>query len=179
LTDIRKMVTDTITSVRQFSRDLRPLTLEDLGLVPALQFLINDLDQSAAISARLEIEGDAVGLSPDLETAVYRIIQEALNNIRKHAAATEVLVTIRFLSRQTILEVKDNGVGFPVPQTTSDLARNGSFGLLGMEERASLFGGDISLYSAINQGTIIRVILPHKQLPRRLEVRSETEETRA
>jgi signal transduction histidine kinase len=80
------------------------------------------------------------------------------------------------LSRQIILEVRDNGVGFVVPKTTSDLARNGSFGLLGLEERASLFGGDISLYSAINQGTIIRVILPHKQLPRRFDLRSEEDE---
>lgn len=167
LTELRNMVTDTIASVRQFSRDLRPLALEDLGLVPALQFLMNRLAQDEGISAELETEGQAEGLSPDLETAIYRLVQESLSNIRKHAQATVVTVTVRFLPRQTILEIRDNGVGFKVPESTTDLARNGSFGLLGMEERANLFGGDISLESAINQGSIIRVILPHKQLPRR------------
>jgi signal transduction histidine kinase len=167
LTELRNMVTETIASVRQFSRDLRPLALEDLGLIPALQFLVNRLTQEEGMSAELQIEGEAAGLSPDLETTVYRLIQEALSNIRKHAQASEVLVTVRFLPRQTILEIQDNGVGFAVPQSTTDLARTGSFGLLGMEERAHLFGGDISIQSAINQGSIIRVILPHTQLPRR------------
>ena len=167
LTELRNMVTETIASVRQFSRDLRPLALEDLGLIPALQFLVNRLAQEEGISAELQIEGEAAGLSPDLETAVYRLVQEALSNIRKHAQASEILVTVRFLQRQTILEIQDNGIGFAVPESTTDLARNGSFGLLGMEERAHLFGGDISIQSAINQGSIIRVILPHTQLPRR------------
>ena len=167
LTELRNMVTETIASVRQFSRDLRPLALEDLGLIPALHFLTNRLTQDEAIETELEIEGEAIGLSPDLETAIYRLVQESLNNIRKHAQASQVRVIVRFLARQTILEVHDNGTGFDVPQAKTDLARRGSFGLLGMEERAHLFGGDISIQSAYNQGTILRVILPHEQLPRR------------
>ena len=167
LNELRTMVTDAIASIRQFSRDLRPLALEDLGLIPALNVLISRLAQEEGISTDLVIEGEAVGLSPDLETAIYRLLQEALNNIRKHAQAGQVLVTIRFLPRQTIVEVQDDGLGFSVPATTTDLARNGSFGLLGMEERAHLFGGDISIQSAIGQGSIIRVILPHTQMPRR------------
>ncbi len=173
LSEVRNMVTETITSVRQFSRDLRPLALEDLGLVPALQLLVNRLAQNKGMETQLEIEGEAVGLSPDLETTVYRLIQEALSNIRKHAQATQVLVTVRFLPRQTILEVQDNGRGFEVPKSTSDLAQKGSFGLLGMEERANLFGGDIFIQSAIDQGSIIRVVLPHKQLPRRREIKAD------
>ena len=172
LAELRNMVTETIASVRQFSRDLRPLALEDLGLAPALQLLVNRLGQNTGIAARLEIEGEAVGLSPDLETTIYRIVQEAISNIRKHAQATQVLVTVRFLPRQTILEVQDNGQGFEVPKSASDLAQKGSFGLLGMEERANLFGGDIAIQSAVGQGSIIRVILPHKQLPRRREPKS-------
>jgi len=173
LTEIKAMVTEAIANIRQFSRDLRPLTLEDLGLIPALRHLAMRLNQEEGVSAELRIEGDAIDLSQDLEVAIFRLVQEALNNIRKHARATQVDITVRFLSRQTILEVRDNGIGFEVPQNTTDLATKGSFGLLGLEERAALFGGDISIQSAIGQGTIIRVILPHKQLPRRRENRAE------
>ncbi|MEM7034250.1 MAG: cache domain-containing protein [Chloroflexota bacterium] len=168
LSELRSMVTQTIASVRQFSRDLRPLALEDLGLIPALQFLTNRLTQDADIQIKLEIEGEAIGLNPDLETTIYRLVQESLSNIRKHAQATQVRIIVRFLARQTVLEVHDNGIGFDVPQSTTDLAHTGSFGLLGMEERANLFGGDLFLQSARNQGSIIRVVLPHKQLPRRI-----------
>ncbi len=167
LTEVRTMVTDAIAGIRQFSRDLRPLALEDLGLVPALQYLVGRLEQDEPLSAQLHIEGEPVGLTPDMEVAIFRITQEILNNIRKHARASHVWVTIRFLPRQTLLEIRDDGEGFSVPENTADLARRGSFGLLGLQERANLFGGDISIQSAPAQGTIVRVILPHKQLPRR------------
>lgn len=172
LTEVRGMLTDTVAGIRQFSRDLRPLALEDLGLIPALQYLCGRLEQTDSVSTHFKLEGDAVGLAPDLEVALFRITQEILSNIRKHAQATQVWVTVRFLPRQTLLEVRDNGVGFTVPENTTDLARKGSFGLLGLQERANLFGGDISIQSAPGQGTIVRVILPHKQLPRRGDVPS-------
>jgi len=136
-------------------------------LVPALQYLVGRLEYDETITTHLSIEGDAVGLAQDLEVAIFRTIQEALSNIRKHAHATEVWVTVRFLPKQSLLEVRDNGVGFEVPENTTDLVRGGSFGLMGLEERANLFGGDISFQSAPDQGTIVRVILPHSQLPRR------------
>ncbi len=167
LTELRIMVKEAIAGIRQFSRDLRPMALEDLGLIPALQYLVGRLEQQDGITAHLSIEGDAVGLPQDLEVAIFRITQETLSNIRKHARATAIYVTIKFLPRQTLLEVRDNGVGFDVPENTTDLARKGSFGLLGLQERANLFGGDISIQSARGQGTIVRVILPHKQIPRR------------
>jgi len=169
LTEVRSMVTETIAGIRQFSRDLRPLALEDLGLLPALQHLVGRLEQAESVAATLKVEGEPVGLTPDMEVAIFRITQEVLNNIRKHAQASHVWVTVRFLPRQTLLEIRDDGIGFAVPENTTDLARKGSFGLLGLQERANLFGGDISIQSALGQGTIVRVILPHKQLPRRSE----------
>ncbi|OQY48290.1 MAG: hypothetical protein B6242_02725 [Anaerolineaceae bacterium 4572_78] len=162
LTEVRGMVTESVNELRRFSRDLRPLVLEDLGLVPALFYLIGRLQQKADISADLEVEGEAIGLHQNLEIAIFRIVQEALNNILKHAQASQVIVTARFLPRQTILEIRDNGKGFVVPQDASELAHSGSFGLMGLEERAQLFGGDISIQSARDEGTIVRVILPHK-----------------
>ncbi len=167
LTDLRGLVTETIDGIRQYSRDLRPLTLEDLGLVPALHYLLNRLKQDTDAEVDLHTEGEAMGLSQDLEVTIFRLVQESLNNIRKHAEASHVWVVVRFLARQTILEIRDNGVGFVVPDNTTDLARNGSFGLLGLEERAHLFGGDLSIQSALKQGTIVKVILPHQQMPRR------------
>lgn len=167
LTELRTMLTDAVAGIRQFSRDLRPLALEDLGLIPALQYLCSRLEQIDSITVTLKIEGEATGLNPDLEVAIFRITQEILNNIRKHAEASRVRVVVRFLPRQTLLEVEDDGKGFNVPENTTDLARKGSFGLLGLQERANLFGGDFSIQSAPEQGTIVRVILPHKQLPRR------------
>lgn len=167
LTDLRGMVTETIDGIRQYSRDLRPLTLEDLGLIPALHYLLNRLNQDTGAEVDLHTEGEVMGLSQDLEVTIFRLVQESLNNIRKHAEASHVWVVVRFLPRQTILEIRDNGVGFVVPDNTTDLARNGSFGLLGLEERAHLFGGDLSIQSALQQGTIVKVILPHQQMPRR------------
>lgn len=174
LTDLRTMVTETIDGIRQFTRDLRPLTLEDLGLIPALHYLLSRLEQDEGIAVDLQIEGEAVGLSQDLEVSIYRIVQEALSNIRKHAQAAQVWVTVRFLPRQTIVEIRDNGIGFDVPKDTTDLARRGSFGLMGLEERAHLFGGDLILQSAPGQGAAVKVILPHAQLPRRRQAFAET-----
>ncbi|MFQ5610659.1 MAG: cache domain-containing protein [Anaerolineae bacterium] len=162
LTDLRKMVTGTINNVRQFSRDLRPMALEDLGLIPALQHLIGRLERQRNLDVVFEVEGENEGLASDLEVALYRIIQEALNNVRKHAQASEVRIRLRFLPRQIVLEIKDNGVGFNVPQSTTDLARSGSFGLMGLQERAQLFGGDLIIRSAPGRGTTLRVVLRRK-----------------
>jgi signal transduction histidine kinase len=162
LTEVRSMVTSAIASVRQFSRDLRPLALEDLGLAAAMQYLVNQLAQSEGIEVNLEIEGEVVGLASDLEIAIYRILQEALNNVKKHAQATEVNVEIRFTKRQIRLIVHDNGQGFEVPESVTDLASNGSFGVMGLHERAQLFGGEVAVRSQPQQGTLIEMIIPRQ-----------------
>jgi signal transduction histidine kinase len=162
LNEVRTMVTGTIDNLRQFSRDLRPLVLEDLGLVPALQYLVGRLERETGIEVFFEVQGAAEDLFADLEVTIYRIVQEALNNVRKHAQAHHASVSVRFLPRQIVLEVADNGIGFDVPGATTDLARSGSFGLMGLQERAQLFGGDLSLQSAPNQGTTVRVVLQRK-----------------
>lgn len=164
LRDLRKMVTRTIDSVRQFSRDLRPTALEDLGLVPALQYLVNNLSQKGGINATLEVEGSPDGLPPDLEVTLYRILQECLMNVHKHAQATSVAVRAEFLPQLAVLTVTDNGNGFSVPVEMADLAREGHYGLLGLRERAQLFGGQIIITSQPGEGTQVQAILP-RHLP--------------
>ena len=164
LGEVRAMVTGAIASVRQFSRDLRPLTLEDLGLTAAMQYLVNQLAQSEGIEVNLEVEGKIEDLPTDVEVAIYRILQEALNNIKKHAHASWVNVVAQFTPQQIELTVRDNGRGFEVPETLTDFASNGSFGMMGLQERARLFGGNVFVQSAPKQGTIVQLVIP-RQLP--------------
>jgi len=163
LRELRKMVTSTIDSVRQFSRDLRPTTLEDLGLVAALQFLVSDLSQKDHIEVTLNIDGAAEDVSPEMEVAIYRIVQEALTNIRKHAKASHVLIQAQFQPEQILITVQDNGVGFEVPEEMAELASRGSFGLMGLRERAQLFDGQVSISSKPGEGTRVQVILPRSR----------------
>ncbi len=160
LRELRKMVTHTIGSVRQFSRDLRPTVLEDLGLVPALQYLVNELTQEDTIEVSLHAEGTAEGLPPDMEVTIYRIVQEALTNVRKHAQASHVQVHAQFLPRQVIITIQDNGIGFTLPDETAELVNIGSLGLMGLKERAQLFGGEMFITSQVGQGTTVQVVLP-------------------
>jgi signal transduction histidine kinase len=165
LSDLRKMITRTINSVRQFSRDLRPTTLEDLGLVAALQHLVNTLSHQDNMEVSLSIEGTAEGLLPEMEIAVYRIVQEALTNIRKHARASHVQLQAQFLPQLVIVTVRDNGVGFEVPQEMAELANQGSFGLMGLKERAQLFGGQATITSQPEEGTEVQAVLPRHWHP--------------
>jgi signal transduction histidine kinase len=160
LRDLRKMVTHTIDSVRKFSRDLRPTVLEDLGMVPALQHLVNEVAQQDTIEIALDVEGAPEQLPAGMEVTIYRIVQEALTNVRKHSQASQARVQAQFLPERVIITVQDNGVGFAVPQETSDLVNRGSLGLMGLRERAQLFGGQMELTSQIGQGTRVRVVLP-------------------
>jgi signal transduction histidine kinase len=162
LSELRTMVTGAIASVRQFSRDLRPLTLEDLGLIAAMQYQLNQLAQTDGIEVNFTVDGEAEDLPAEMEVAIYRILQEALNNVRKHAHATRVDVSARFTPREVKMTVFDNGKGFEVPESLTDFASNGSFGMMGLQERAMLFEGDIFVQSAPGQGTTVQLTMPRQ-----------------
>ncbi len=161
LAGVQELARDTLAEVRRMSRDLRPFVLEDLGLAAALDVLVRDLGAAMpGAHVGCEIVGHATRLSPELELTVYRIAQEALNNVRRHAAdATRVNVALFYEDWGVQLMVEDNGRGF-VTQDTASLVRDGHLGLAGMAERAKLFGGQMEVTSAPGEGTTVGLRLP-------------------
>lgn len=157
LVELESLAEQTIENLRRFTRALRPIYLEDLGLVTALEMLAREIAQNHALHVDFHKIGPERRLAPEVELSLYRIAQEALNNVVKHAQATHASLTLTFMPQFVELTVSDNGVGFTVPQSPTDLAPAGHFGLLGMHERASLIGGRLEIESAPGNGTRLRV----------------------
>ena len=162
LNELQAMVADALRGVREIGRDLRPLALEDLGLVPALRALVRAarVGDGAIPDAKLRVTGQPAHLSSEQELALYRITQEALMNIRKHARATGVRVDLTFDAETVRLEVNDDGEGFEMPASLTELAQRDSFGLIGIQERVWAVGGMLSIQSAPGRGTQLRVTMP-------------------
>lgn len=162
LAEIQDMVTRTLIGLRQINRDLRPLILEDIGLIPALQTLVQAARRGdgAIPHAKFKTTGQQFPMSPEHELALYRITQEALANIRRHAHATGVTVELSFGSDRVKLEVADDGKGFEEPSSLTDFARHDHFGLLGIQERVWAVGGSLSIQSSPGQGTRLHVTIP-------------------
>jgi signal transduction histidine kinase len=161
LDELQGLLEATLGDVRRISNALRPSILEDLGLPAALQALCNDLErQMPSIHCRCAVTGQERRLAPDLELAVFRVVQEALSNIRKHARqATGVEVELVFQEAGIEALVRNDGPAFPSPDVR-DLVRGGHLGLAGMYERARLFHGELSLASDPSTGTTVRLRLP-------------------
>lgn len=155
LRELRSMVEGAIEEVRRFSRALRPLYLEELGLVPALEMLAREA------GATFHVTGDHRHLPAEKELALYRVAQAALNNALRHAHARSVAVELAFAEEGVTLRVRDDGVGFVIPEHFTDLARAGHFGLMGMHERMQLVGGRLSVISAPGRGTTVEAWLPY------------------
>jgi signal transduction histidine kinase len=165
LRELRPLVTGTINALRRQIQALRPLYLEDLGFVPAIEMLVHESTKQSLLTARFTVTEDVpVHVTPALQISVYRIVQEALQNVIKHAAAGEVHVDLHIAANDLTLCVTDNGRGFVVPSHPYYLGQRGHFGLLGMKERAQLHGGTFEIKSQLNQGTAIRVELPLYEL---------------
>jgi len=158
--DLKALTDQTLASVRRFSRDLRPSILDDLGLVPALEWLVSENAKRYKITTRLKIQGEERRLQPEVELALFRIAQEALNNTAKHSQATGAAVELTFGDTWCRLTVSDNGIGFQTPPNISELADRGRMGVMGMYERANLLGGNLYVRTAPGQGTRITVTVP-------------------
>jgi PAS domain S-box-containing protein len=150
------LIESTITTVRRISSDLRPRFLDDLGLIAAVEWQLQQFQSRTGIDCNCETALEKWDLDPDRATAVFRIFQEILTNVLRHAQATQVRVEILKESDAVVLEVRDNGRGI----TESEKANRRSLGLLGMRERALLFGGQVVITGAAGKGTRVSVRVP-------------------
>lgn len=160
LEQIRDLGTKIGATLRDYARSLRPDILDHLGLNPALQSMAESLSREQGIKASVEVSGTEWGLSPEAKLVLFRIAQEALSNVKKHAAATSVLVRLRYDADKVTMTVVDDGKGFEPPPRLGDLVSTGKLGLTGMEERARLVGGTVHVRSEVGVGTTVTAELP-------------------
>jgi two-component system, NarL family, sensor histidine kinase DegS len=161
LATIRASVESIADELRGFSRNLRPSILDDLGLVPAVRWLIDDLQQRTGVHARFVVNGDPFALVKSDELALFRIVQESLRNAERHSSASHIVVTLSYASDEVSLTVEDNGVGISSSAELPDPIHTNSLGILGMQERAKLIGGTFDISSAEVNGTRVHISLPH------------------
>ncbi len=154
LARLQSTVVQAVENLRRLIRDLRPLYLEEVGLISALEMLAREA------GAQFQVQGTPRRLPPDVELALFRIAQEALNNARRHAQASKITLTLTFTSSHIRLDVWDNGVGFQVPRELTALVQAGHLGLMNMVERAQSVGAHLHIHSAPGRGTRITVELP-------------------
>ena len=149
------MLDDTLTATRRIAADLRPLLLDDLGLVPALEWLVQSFTQRTGVPCALEVADD-LELEEPYATAFFRIVQESLVNVSKHAKATHAQVRIELSTAAVTLDVRDNGLGFLPTAPRKPL----SLGLMGLRERVRLLQGSIAIHSKPGEGCHVEVRVP-------------------
>jgi signal transduction histidine kinase len=157
---LRSLANLALQDVRQLSRLLRPHMLDDLGLLPTLRWLFRSFEQSSGIHVEFQHDGMDRRFDPDLETLVFRIIQEAVTNSAKHARTGSIEVRALATASRVFLTVQDLGVGFDAEAILDPASRNGGFGIRGIRDRVALFGGRFSLHSEPGAGTLIEVEVP-------------------
>ncbi|MNB82544.1 Signal transduction histidine-protein kinase/phosphatase DegS [compost metagenome] len=157
--DLKGQVRYSLEEMRKVIFNLRPMALDDLGLIPTLRKYVHDFEEKTKIRTTFETRGKEHRLSSAMEAAVYRLVQEGLTNAAKHAYPSYVLVEITYQAQLIKIVVKDNGLGFNVKKVSEQGSRE-SFGLVGMRERVELLEGRMEIESAENQGTSIVIHIP-------------------
>ena len=157
LDDFKSGVRQSLEDTRRLIFDLRPMTLDDLGLVATLRKFVEEFGERTGIGARFHLIGEDRRLPGNYEGVLFRIIQEALTNVRKHARAATVEVILTVQARRVVGVVKDDGEGFDVPATEARQGRTRHLGLISMRERADLEKGTFEVRSQLGRGTEVRV----------------------
>ncbi|MFC4812018.1 sensor histidine kinase [Paenibacillus sp. GCM10023250] len=160
LIDLKSQVRSGIEEIRKIIFNLRPMALDDLGLVPTLRKYIQDYEEKNKIRTRFETFGKELRLPSAMEAAIYRMVQEAFSNAFKHANPTYVTLEMTYQAQMVKIVVKDNGVGFHPGRIESKAKNSAHFGLIGMRERVELLEGRMEIESAINEGTKITIHIP-------------------
>lgn len=159
LRDLKGMVRDTLHEVRRIIYDLRPMALDDLGIVPTLKKYLNSVqDYNEGTYIEFSSRGEDRRMPMNYETAIFRLVQEGVNNAIKHGSAKEIRVNFEWLKENVNISIKDNGTGFDMA-----LTKQNSFGIVGMKERIDLLDGTMDIQSEIGQGTRIMFIIPIKK----------------
>jgi two-component system, NarL family, sensor histidine kinase DegS len=153
--NIRDTILRIIEDMRRLSLDLRPIILDNLGLLSALRWLISRFSEESHIHSQFITIGEDRKLSTDIEVFLFRFVQEALSNARRHSQATNVSIKMEFCPKNIKIIVQDNGIGFNLPQNFSNFASAGKLGLLGMHERANLLNGIFFIDSTPGRGTTV------------------------
>ncbi|OGN96371.1 MAG: hypothetical protein A2Y89_00055 [Chloroflexi bacterium RBG_13_51_18] len=157
---VRGQAVRALESLRATAQGLRPRILDDLGLVAALEWIAEGLERDQQIQASVETKNMDIQLSPETQILLFRIAQEALNNIRKHAKATEVTILLEGQDDNIKMTITDNGQGFKTPDRIEGMVSAGRLGLMGMQERARLLNGTLQIKSAPGKGTVLTVNIP-------------------
>ncbi|MCL4458390.1 MAG: sensor histidine kinase [Chloroflexi bacterium] len=160
LQELKGLATEALQGVRRLSADLRPAILDDLGLIPALDWLTSEIKKREGLTVYLEADHLEQRLAPEVELCLYRVVQESLNNVKEHGRATEAIVRLYTESGSLKLVIQDDGQGFVVPKSRSALLRRGHLGLIGMRERVEQMGGSFSIRSKPGEGTVVTAIIP-------------------
>ncbi|MFA5183759.1 MAG: histidine kinase, partial [Syntrophales bacterium] len=156
----RNQLKDMVEEVRRISRDLSPALLENLGLTAALKRLLVEFGKYQEVAVQVDIDDIQNLFSPQTEINLFRIFQESLNNIAKHARATQVSVTIKRHDGRVDLLIKDNGIGFDLEQIKSEEIADKGMGLAAMEERLRMLGTRLNILSQKDNGTEISFSIP-------------------
>jgi len=155
LSELQTLVQQAMTNLRRMIRGLRPIYLEDLGVVASLEMLVQEMGQTANIPIAYKVRGQERGMDAQKAMSVYRIVQESLNNVIRHAEAKHAWVELDFTDSEVFVQIRDDGKGFVVPANPAEFPEKGHFGLLGLQERAEIINAELKILSTPGQGTII------------------------
>jgi len=160
LEETRQQIDRILDGVRRFSQDLRPSVLDDLGLLPALEWLSSDITEHFGIRTAIGVIGSVHRFNPDTELVLFRIVQEALRNVWKHSEASRAWISVEFNEDKATFIIQDNGKGFELPKNIGDFTTVSKLGLVGMQERAQLIGGKLAIQSEPGKGTTVTIEIP-------------------
>lgn len=161
LQKLESLTADSLKELQRLMTDLRPSHLDDLGLSAALRWYAGRTSELSAINVRVDIHGEEHDLDEALKITIFRIIQESLNNIIKHAQASNVNIHVQYDEKNVHINVWDNGLGFDLDEAKKRRTSRPSLGLAGMEERAALLGGTVSIQSRPGYGTEVESVIPY------------------
>jgi len=156
---LRNSMIEVADDLRRLSLDLRPSVLDEMGLIPALRWLVDRMNGESGVATRLMVTGEVRELSAENEVNIFRLVQEALNNIRQHSKSATAEVKLEFNWNCIKIHIQDQGVGFEVPHSLSKYSQQGKLGIAGMVQRVKLLNGKLSISSKLGEGTIVSLYL--------------------